>query len=124
VSERHGTGQSARLIGVANVALGAVLLIRPQEIARAAAGGEPPGAFWVRLLGGRYLVQGWAQLTWPEATVLQITAAVDALHAASMLALAAGRADYRRPALISAAVATGSAAITSRAARRGFQRGR
>jgi hypothetical protein len=50
--------------------------------------------------------------------VLELSVAVDALHAASMVGLAMLRPEYRRPALISAAVATGSAAVTWVQARR------
>jgi hypothetical protein len=116
------TGQSvalqSRLIGVANTALGAVLLARPQEVADAAAGSVPPGSGWVRLLGARYLGQGALEASLPRAEVLELSVAVDALHAASMVGLAMLRPEYRRPALISAAVATGSAAVTWVQARR------
>ncbi|MDX6366060.1 MAG: hypothetical protein QOK30_1136 [Nocardioidaceae bacterium] len=116
------SGQSlalqARLFGVANTALGAVLLARPEAVADAAAGSIPPRPGWVRLLGARYLVQGAAQASMPRAAVLQLSVVVDALHAASMVGLAMLRAEYRRPALISAAVATGSAAVTWAQARR------
>jgi hypothetical protein len=116
------SGQSvavqSRLIGVANTALGAVLLGRPETVADAAAGTVPPGPGWVRLLGARYLVQGAAQASLPRAEVLELSVVVDALHAASMVGLAFLRAEYRRPALISAAVATGSAAVTWAQARR------
>jgi hypothetical protein len=116
------SGQSvvvqSRLIGVANTALGAVLLGRPEAVADAAAGSVPPGPGWVRLLGARYLVQGPVQTLMPSPQVLQLSVVVDGLHAASMVGLALLRADYRRPALISAAVATGSAAVTWAQARR------
>jgi hypothetical protein len=111
-------GLQSRLIGVANTALGAVLLARPHEVANAAAGSVPPGSGWVRLLGARYLAQGAVQASLPRPEVLELSVAVDALHAASMVGLAMLRAEYRRPALISAAVATGSAAVTWVQARR------
>jgi hypothetical protein len=109
---RRGDSAGVRLIGAATVALGAVLVTRPEAVAKTAAGGSTPSVAVVRLLGGRYLVQGVAQLARPRSSVLGISAVVDGLHAASMFALAAYRADYRRPALLSAAVATGSAATT------------
>jgi hypothetical protein len=116
------SGQSvalpSRVVGVANTALGVVLLTRPVAVADAAAGSIPPGPGWVRLLGARYLVQGAAQASMPRVEVLQLSVVVDTLHAASMVALAMLRAEYRRPALISAAVATGSAAVTWAQARR------
>jgi hypothetical protein len=116
------SGQSvvvrSRLIGVANTALGALLLARPDEVADASAGSARPGPGWVRLLGARYLVQGAVQTLMPRPQVLQLSVVVDGLHAASMVGLAMVRAEYRRPALISAAVATGSAAVTWAEARR------
>jgi hypothetical protein len=115
---RQSVAVQSRLIGVANTALGAVLLGRPEAVADAAAGSVPPGPGWVRLLGARYLVQGVAQASLPRAEVLQLSVVVDGLHAASMIGLAMVRAEYRRPALISAAVATGSAAVTWAEARR------
>jgi hypothetical protein len=108
----------SRLIGVANTALGAFLLARPDEVAHASAGRARPGPGWVRLLGARYLVQGAVQTSLPRPEVLQLSVVVDALHAASMVGLAMLRTEYRRPALISAAVATGSAAVTWAEARR------
>jgi hypothetical protein len=109
----QGASRQARLLGAANAALGTTLLVRPRSVASAAStGGSPPGTAVVRLLGLRYVAQGAAQMALPTSEVLMLSAAVDGLHAASMLALAALRAEYRRPALVSAAAATASAAVT------------
>jgi hypothetical protein len=108
---RHVEARS-RLIGALNLALGVVLLARPERVARGVASSVPPGRGWVRLLGARYVAQGAVQASMPKAEVLELSVVVDALHAASMLGMAAIRAEYRRPALLSAAVATGSAAVT------------
>lgn len=97
--------------GRAGLALG--LLLRPRRLAAAAGfGGRPPAAWLVRLLGTRMLAQSGLELARTTRQVLRAGAAVDALHAASMLAVAARRAGYRRGALVSAAVAAASAAAT------------
>jgi len=93
--------------------LGAALLERPDRIGRAVGGGvesAPPSGV-LRVLGGRLLLQGLAALARPDARVARLSAGVDATHAASMLFVAAGVARYRRAALISAALAVGSAAV-------------
>lgn len=95
--------------------LGAALLERPDRIGRAVGGGgggesTPPSGV-LRVLGGRLLLQGLAALARPDARVARLSAGVDATHAASMLFVAAGVARYRRAALISAALAVGSAAV-------------
>lgn len=117
MTSHNGTAAYPRLIGTANLALGAVLLGRPEAVARAVADVSVPNAGVIRLLGGRYILQGSAQLARPGAAVLMASVLVDGLHAASMFGLAAYRADYRRPALLSAAVATGAATVTTLAAR-------
>ncbi|MDQ6934789.1 MAG: hypothetical protein M3130_05815 [Actinomycetota bacterium] len=59
-----------------------------------------------RVLGFRHLVQAGLTLARPSTTVLTIGVGADALHAASMLALARVDHEYRRAALASAGVAT------------------
>jgi hypothetical protein len=122
VSGRQGAEVSTRLLGATNAALGVAMLAWPRQVTRAVTGrnaeagtgrNAEAGTGWVRLLGGRYVVQGAAQISWPHPVVLRGSAAVDGVHAASMLALAALRPDYRRPALASCAVATGLAAIAA-----------
>ncbi|WP_212719159.1 hypothetical protein, partial [Blastococcus sp. CCUG 61487] len=68
----------------------------------------------VRLLGARLVVQHLAVLRRPEPAVLRATAGLEALHAASMVPLLA-LPRYRRAALVSGAVALGSA-LAARAA--------
>jgi hypothetical protein len=65
----------------------------------------------IRLLGGRQLGQALLMFLAPEARVATAGAAVDAIHAASMLGLAMRSIRWRRPALVEAAVATGLAAV-------------
>ena len=100
----------ARLVAALGGASGAVLLIRSRQVVAAVAPEYPPERLWaVRLLGARLVAQHAAVLVAPRAPVLRATAAVDALHAASMLpVLALPR--YRRAALVSGALAAASAA--------------
>jgi hypothetical protein len=124
MSQRNTAVAPSRLIGAATVALGLVLVTGPEAVAKTVAGRSSPKVAVVRLLGVRYLAQGVAQLARPRASVLAISAVVDVLHAASMFGLAAEHAEYRRPALLSGAVATGSAATTALLARRLRRSGR
>jgi hypothetical protein len=117
MSSGKGPTPYPRLIGAANLALGIMLVTRPEEVASAVADDSVPDAAVIRLLGGRYILQGSAQLARPNAAVLGTSVLVDGLHAASMFGLAAYRADYRRPALFSAAAATGAATVTALAVR-------
>lgn len=118
MSPAEGSTPYSRLIGTANLALGIVLVTKPEAVASAVADVRVPDAAVIRLLGGRYILQGTAQLARPGAAVLGTSVIVDGLHAASMFGLAAYRADYRRPALLSAAAATGAATVTALAVRR------
>jgi hypothetical protein len=89
------------------MAYGAALLLKP----RAALGrvgvrrAHRALVATARLLGARNVVQAAAEARFPGARGRDLGAAVDAVHAASMLAFAAPRSDRRRPALASAAVA-------------------
>jgi hypothetical protein len=65
-----------------------------------------------RLLGGRYLLQGAMLVVRPQLSGLAVAA--DALHAASMLALAAASPRYRRAALVSGAAAALLALLANR----------
>ncbi len=107
-----------RLIGATSAALGVILLATPGRVCDYVSdnGARPTG--WVRLLGARYLAQGVAQVAWPEPAVLQASAAVDTLHALSMVALAAVSPTYRRSASLSASVAFAGASANALAARR------
>jgi hypothetical protein len=95
----------ARAAGVAGAVWGIAVLAGAHRL-----GGRAPAAVVLaRLLGVRYVVQGVALTVTPRPPV-RIVQAVDALHAISMLALL-GSARYRRPALLSAAIATGLAVL-------------
>jgi hypothetical protein len=108
----------ALLVGGLTTAAGAILLLRPGEVARVVgAHADRPIDDVVRLLGGRYLAQGGAVLAHPSRTVLRAAAVVDGLHAASMIALAASPYGHRRPALVSAAAAVCAAASEYAASR-------
>lgn len=94
--------------GVAN----AVLVMRPEDVLRAVSTPAPPAARRVvRLLGARVVLQEVAVLAVPIRPVVLLGAAVDALHAASMVATALASPRYRRAAALSAATASASAVL-------------
>lgn len=104
-------------LGGSRAVLGIFALIAPESVVRACAGpnlSAMPPPWVVRLLGGRLLLQGALEVGRPSRTVLLVGAGVDVAHALSMLALAGTR--YRRPALVSAGIAAGSAGLASAAA--------
>jgi hypothetical protein len=95
---------------VALVAAGLPLLAVPERVGElAAGGGARPDPRIVRLLGARMAAQGAALLVRPSAGAWRLAAAVDAAHGSSMVGLAVLSPRYRRPALVSAAVAGVSA---------------
>ncbi len=100
--------------GILGVGWGALLLTRgPQVWSRVA--GSPPGEvdeMALRVLGARHLAQGAFQTLAPT-HFQRLFVAVDVIHTATMLALAAVDPSRRRPALLTAAVAAASAATTS-----------
>lgn len=104
--------RAARGLALGRLAVAAQLVIRPHRTGRVAAGGDVgvPPAWLVRILGGRMALQSCAELAYPVPAVLMASAAVDALHAASM-GVAAIDPRYRRAAAISAAIAVTSAAV-------------
>ena len=71
----------------------------------------------LRVLGVRQIVQAAVVTRWPRPLVLGLAAVVDALHAASGLALGTTDRKWRGPALLDAAVALGFALTTARHAR-------
>jgi hypothetical protein len=86
------------------------MLARPQAVARLVSGtGSTPDPAVVSILGGRQLLQGTALLIRPAPLLVIGGLAVDALHAASMVAAAMIGPGYRRAALASAAAAGTSA---------------
>jgi hypothetical protein len=90
----------------------AALLVRPRGVAAALAGRPTPPAWLVRLLGARQLVQQLVVLAVPTPAVARVAAAVDGVHALSMLGATALAPRHRRAELVSAGVAVASAAAT------------
>ncbi|MEU2349127.1 hypothetical protein [Modestobacter sp. NPDC049651] len=96
---------------------GAVLLVAPERVTRAVAGGGPePRAWVVRLLGGRLVAQHGLVLLRPSRAVVLLGVGVDTVHAASMVALAAALPRYRRAAEVSGGTSLVSAAVGALAA--------
>ena len=92
------------------VVWGAVQLAAPEATVRTVTPDVPePRAWIVRVLGARMVLQHGLALTRPTRGVVLAGSAVDALHAASMVALCLGWRRYRRPALVSAVSAAVSA---------------
>ncbi len=106
------TGRDAgRVLGAATAVMGGAFLFWPHPLAnRLSGGGKTPDNAIVRVLGGRQLLQGTAQIARPVTDVVLGGVAVDLVHAASMLLLSLLWPNYRRSALSSAAIATVSAA--------------
>ena len=98
-----------RVLAAAGATIGLAVLTRPRRVLDAVAPAFPQERAWlVRALGARMVVQHAAVLARPEPGVLTAGAAVDLLHAASMLPFLS-TARYGRAARVSAAVALGSA---------------
>ncbi len=117
-SPQERAARGARPLAAAGVTAGGLLLIRPQQIADAVAPTFPRERRWlIRALGARMLAQHAAVLARPEPRIVAAGAAVDLLHAASMLPFLAS-ARYGRAARISAAVALTSALVARRSAAR------
>ncbi|MGY1836098.1 hypothetical protein ACI79P_13400 [Blastococcus sp. SYSU DS0510] len=108
---------TVRTLATAGLAAGLALVLRPQGVVAAIDPRFPRERRWVaRVLGARLVVQHGAVLVSPGPRTLRFAAAVDGLHAASMLpALALPR--YRRAALVSGGVAAATAAVLGVAAR-------
>jgi hypothetical protein len=94
-----------RTTAAAGVATGLVLLTRPEQAVAQLAPAYPRHRLWiVRLLGARLLGQHAAVLAVPRPPVLRAAAAIDLLHAATMLPLVRSPR-YGRAARISGTVA-------------------
>ena len=112
-----------RPVDVARLALGAAAVARPNLFLRLAQehGGRMERVT-VRILGARYILQSGAGLVlirpwarrWRRPWVRDADAAIDLVHAATMVALAAIAPTHRRLALLSAATALGFAAADLR----------
>jgi hypothetical protein len=103
------TGRSPRADGVhaAHVLYGGALVLRPAPLVARVAGGSAGtrAVAVVRVLGGRHLVQGLAGLAVSRRVSPRLGAAVDGVHAASMIGLALLDREHRRGAAASALVA-------------------
>ncbi len=106
-----------RVHAAAGATAGLLLLARPGSVLDAAAPAFPRERRWVvRVLGARLLVQHATVLVAPDPRVVRLGAAVDLLHAASVLPVLAS-ARYGRAAGLSGAVAAGSAVVGEALAR-------
>ena len=101
-----------RAWGLSTVGVGVAFLVRPHALAGLGTGGRhTPDNTVVRVLGGRQLLQG-ALITRTPTPLLVVGGTVtDALHAASMLAVAAFWPRYRKAALTSATIAGASGIV-------------
>jgi uncharacterized protein YjeT (DUF2065 family) len=124
VTARHrlNAAARARIWGAATAAVGAATLLRPRTAARlVSGGGSVPDTALVRVLGGRQLVQGTVVVLRPVPILVIGAVAVDAVHAASMLAAALAWPGYRNAALASA-TAAGASAVAGTLILRGLRR--
>lgn len=109
--------RAVRLVAAAGLGWGLALQFAPDAVADRLCPELPVDRRWVaRVLGARLVAQHVTLLAAPRAPFLRAFAAVEALHAVSMLPLLR-LPPYRRAALISAGVAAGSAAALAGAAR-------
>ena len=108
-----------RAAGLAQIAWGGWLLARGPRLWQLVDGAEPTAVdlLAVKALAGRHLVQGAAQAIRPTAG-RTLFLAVDVIHVATMLVLASADRPRRRPALLTAAVATANAAVLLSSRRR------
>ncbi len=98
---------SVAVIGARSL-VGVALLTRPLTLLDAAAGDQSAGgkvATYARILGARHLVEAAILWRWTTPTVVRSGAAVDAIHAASALALVT---THHRPRLAALNVASAS----------------
>lgn len=123
-ARRRGPSRVAAALAVTDCLAGTALLGRPGLIGRAlaGAGGSAPPRWAARLLGGRLLVQGAANLARPGPGASRVSAAVEGAHAGSMLLVAAASDRYRRAAALSAVAAGAWSAAWAGSARSGGQR--
>jgi hypothetical protein len=114
------TVRAETLLAGVRAGYGAVQLAIPAWSAEQLAGGplDPATLRVVRVLGARQLAQAGLALAFPAAPLLGLGVGVDALHALSMVPVAAAAPRWRRPALVSALTATAFAAAGALAARR------
>jgi hypothetical protein len=112
-----GSRRATRAGACAAGAWGLLLLTRPDDVAaRLTPRDARPPRWAVRLLGARVAGQAAVTLLLPVCDAAMAGAAVDAVHAASMLAAILRWPRLRRSLLISAAVAATSAVLQTAAA--------
>jgi hypothetical protein len=101
-----------RAAAAVQAVLGAALLAQPVRIGQlvTARRGQDPAAWLVRILGLRMLAQGTVELVRPGRKLVLAGAAVDLLHALSMVGVGLLWPRFRRAALASAGAATATAA--------------
>lgn len=105
--------RAQQLLSVANLAWGAVLLVRPRPVVGRLAPEYPADRDWVvRALGARQVLQHGVLLATRQRWVADAGAVVDGLHALSMLPVTRSPR-YGRAALVSGATAAGSGALTA-----------
>jgi hypothetical protein len=104
-----------RVLAAGGGVWGLALLTGPRRVVAALCPELPESRIWVvRVLGARLVAQHAVVLAAPRPTAVRAAAAVDALHAASMVPLLAAPR-YRRAALLSGVVATAWAVLATRA---------
>ncbi len=108
---RTSDARFLRVVGVGGIVWGAALLTAGPPIWRYldARGPTEVDQIALKLLGSRHLVTGVVQLCFPG-HFQRLEIAVDLIHTATMVALAAADPPRRRPALVTASVALASAA--------------
>lgn len=113
MSDRRRDTVLVRGAGLLAAGWGVLLLTRGREIWSRVDGSEAGNAdeMAMRLLGARHLAQGLVQTLAPT-HFQRLFVAVDVIHTATMVGLAAVDQSRRRPALVTAAVAAASAATT------------
>ena len=108
-SQRHARSRAASA-ALGGIGLG--MLVAPAWIVtHLAPGRRAPRSWLVRVLGARTVVQSAVLLATPTRQALQVGAAVDALHAASMVPAALIWPSYRQAATVSGAIASVSVAL-------------
>lgn len=122
---RDDNRRQVRTTAVVRTVWGAVLVLMPERLLRAGAGGPipAPAVAAVRVLGLRHLLQAGVTATLPTGPVAGLGALVDTAHASSCVAVAAWSPRWRRAALIDLAVETALAASGWIAGRRSVRPG-
>lgn len=116
----RGAPAGACVLGAAQLGLGVALVSSPRRVvALIGADHDAATRIGARVLGARLIGQGAVVATTRRVGVHQLSALVDAVHAVSMVALAACSSQRRRAAAASGALATvaalASAVIAARA---------